>query len=362
MQNSINTRPNTFQNEETKWIIYLSIAIITSIIFAFEDFLNTTNIVQVWIELFICIPLLAISFIIFSTLATFSVKSWQRLTIFSTTYYNDIFWAAIWVLVVGFLLSLLYKPVVAILPIDHNINSGNLDNRWLIWSISLLFASVVMVVEHFWKLLIKRQQLELINHTLKRNDELVKYKALVQQINPHFLFNSLNALSVLVHKNPHDAERFIEELSKIYRYILQLNASYLVPLKKELAFVESYIFLQRIRYRENLQFHSTVNAQSINYMLPPLTLELLIENAIKHNAIGSETPLTIELIVENDYLLVRNKIQLRMESEIFSTKVGLKNLTDKYAILGDKTPAFLIENGQFIAKIPLLKQEQECAF
>ena len=138
---------------------------------------------------------------------------------------------------------------------------------------------------------------------------------------------------MLVYKNPKAAEQFIEELSKMYRYILQLNETYLVPLKEELEFIQSYIYLQKIRHQGSLQFYTKVNAHSLNQLIPPLTLELLVENAIKHNAIAKDTPLHIKLSTQNGHLYLKNPIQPRLENEIPSTKVGLKNLLEKYKIL-----------------------------
>jgi len=130
-----------------------------------------------------------------------------------------------------------------------------------------------------------------------------------------------------------------------------------VPLQKELEFIKSYIYLQKIRYQDNLQFHSKVSAHSLNQLIPPLTLEVLVENAIKHNAIGKDTPLHIELSTQNGHLILQNQLQPRMENNTPSTKVGLKNLLEKYTILESELPEFFTQNGQFIAKIPLLKPE-----
>ncbi|BDD07846.1 histidine kinase [Fulvitalea axinellae] len=231
------------------------------------------------------------------------------------------------------------------------------EDIWLVWASFFLFVSLTATVESVWLLVKRRRQLEELNSQLLRSHEMAKYQALMNQLNPHFLFNSLNVLSYMVHKDPMGAERFIEELSKIYRYILQLNEAYLVPLEKELDFIKSYVYLQKIRYGNNLIFESSIDSESIKKNIPPLTLEVLVENAIKHNALSESRPLRIRLQAKGKTLYVRNNIQIRNERVEKSTQVGLKNLKDKFLILEAPSPEFFIENDTFIAKIPLLDPE-----
>jgi len=184
-----------------------------------------------------------------------------------------------------------------------------------------------------------------------------KYQALLNQIDPHFLFNNLNILSYLVHENANKADQFILELGNIYRYILQLNASYLIPLHKELDFINSYIFLLSIRFRDNLNIEVNINEDEKQYFLPPLTLEVLVENAIKHNIIDRDKPLYISIYIVGDKLIVKNNVQIRNEAFFESNKVGLKNLENKFEILGSEIPKISQVDGYFIVEVPLSKSD-----
>ncbi|BDD08305.1 hypothetical protein FUAX_07370 [Fulvitalea axinellae] len=222
---------------------------------------------------------------------------------------------------------------------------------------TLLFMAITLTVEGFELVLVQRQQLERQNYRLLKAHGEAKYQALINQINPHFLFNSLNALSHLVHKDADKAEHFIEELSRIYRYILQLNETFLVPLRQEVEFIESYLFLQKIRFRDNLDMRINLNPRTLDKCVPPLTLELLVENAVKHNEVSESHPLVVELYAQGNTLIVENRIRLREDYRSDTTKIGLKNLMEKFEILDEKLPEFITENGKFIAKIPLFDPE-----
>jgi two-component system LytT family sensor kinase len=189
----------------------------------------------------------------------------------------------------------------------------------------------------------------------KENAE-ARFQTLTNQINPHFLFNSLNALSALVHSDPDKAEEFIDEFAKIYRYVLEVKEQNVVSLKAELGFLDSFMFLQKIRFGDNLKLEKTVPVAMMEYFLPPLALQELIENAIKHNEVSGQRPLTISVQVVDDVLMVANPLQPRKEL-VQSTGTGLTNLKARYNLFGNKVPAFLEEDGQFIARLPLIEGE-----
>lgn len=223
--------------------------------------------------------------------------------------------------------------------------------------IFIVLLLLVIGLENFWNLINNKVELEIKNAELIKNHEKARYQALLNQIDPHFLFNNLNILSYLVHENPYQADKFILELGNIYRYILQLNASYLIPLSKELEFIQSYIFLLSIRFRENLSIEIDIDENEKKYFIPPLTLEVLVENAIKHNVIDKIRPLYIHIYIKDDLLIIKNNIQIRNEAFFESNKVGLKNLEKKFEILGEKIPKVSQEDGYFIVEVPLSKSE-----
>jgi hypothetical protein len=191
---------------------------------------------------------------------------------------------------------------------------------------------------------------------LAKENAQSQFQSLKNQVNPHFLFNSLNALSALVHSDPDKAEDFIDEFAKIYRYVLDVKDHNVVALSAELDFLESFMFLQQIRFGDNLKVEKNVPNEKFEHYLPPLALQELIENAIKHNEVSTQRPLTVAVYVEGNVLVVENPIQPRKEI-VQSTKTGLANLTQRYNLFGDKAPEFLNENGQFVARLPLIEGE-----
>lgn len=196
--------------------------------------------------------------------------------------------------------------------------------------------------------------LQLRNAEQQKENMRSRFEALRNQVNPHFLFNSLNALSSLVHEDADLAESFILKLTKIYRYVLDLQDQNLIRLEEELRFIDNYLFLQQIRFGNNLRLYSQIDARVLNLSVPPLSLQLLVENAIKHNVISAENPLTIELMVEGeDILLVKNNLQKRMK-KLESTGIGQENLKARYTMLSERAPEFKEENDYYFARIPLL--------
>ena len=184
---------------------------------------------------------------------------------------------------------------------------------------------------------------------------LSQYESLKNQVNPHFLFNCLNALASLVHEDPDVAETFTSRLTRVYRYVLDINQEQLVSVEQELTFLESYLFLQETRFGHNLRWKIEVGPKWREMWIPPLSLQLLVENAIKHNIISRHQPLNIQVKVEDDFLVVSNNFQPRNE-DVASTGIGLENLRKRYGFLSDRAPEFLQTMEQYIARLPMLEE------
>ena len=198
------------------------------------------------------------------------------------------------------------------------------------------------------------QELRVNGEQLKREAAQAQMLALKNQVNPHFLFNSLNILSSLVEIDPKLSVQFISRLSKAFRYVLEHPETELVTLKTELEFLDSYTFLLNIRFDEKLQVIQTVTHEQANqYLIAPLTLQILLENVVKHNQMSTEQPLTVSIYVAGDQLIVSNPILLRPSPQT-STGMGLQNIKNRYRLLTDKTVEAAEENGFFVVKIPLL--------
>jgi PAS domain S-box-containing protein len=192
---------------------------------------------------------------------------------------------------------------------------------------------------------------------LQKENLQSQFEVLRQQVNPHFLFNSLNVLTSLIKLEPDLAEKFTEHLSKVYRYVLENKDNELVDLKTELDFLDAYLFLLNIRFMDKILVNINIESDKTDFLILPLALQLLIENAIKHNSMSKKAPLRINLFIDrNNFLNVENNVQER-ESYLASTGVGLKNIEHRYKLLEMEAPEFIKTQTSFIARIPLKKPE-----
>ncbi|MBX7094487.1 MAG: histidine kinase [Flavobacteriales bacterium] len=189
------------------------------------------------------------------------------------------------------------------------------------------------------------------NERLKRNELELQNRALKSQLNPHFLFNNLNTLSGLIRQDPVIANEFLKEMSDMYRYILKTTESEVVPLMEEIQFAESYTRLLKKRFGKNFNYSTEVN--DFNYVLPPISLHLLLENVIKHNRIDEECPLYLTIKQKEDSLVVENTISRK--NNVDSTKKGLQILREQYSFLTNKSIEINEKNNLFSVKLPLLK-------
>jgi two-component system, LytTR family, sensor kinase len=201
---------------------------------------------------------------------------------------------------------------------------------------------------------------QLLRQTLIEKEQLAKanlqsqLEGLRNQVNPHFLFNSLNTLTHLIPENPENAVRFVQKMSKVYRYILEMRDSSTTPLSTELEFLKAYIFLLKERFGDNFQAKIDENTEGVaKLQIVPLSLQIIFENAIKHNVISAEKPLLIEVFIENNHLIVRNNLQRKNQIQI-GTGTGLENIKDRYALVSDKKMEVIVTPQYFTIVLPLL--------
>jgi sensor histidine kinase YesM len=206
------------------------------------------------------------------------------------------------------------------------------------------------------RLEIERQNAQLLsyNKELMTENIAAKYEILKSKIDPHFLFNSLNTLSSLIITEPNHALHFVVRFSKLYRQILELGNHKLISIEDELAFVNEYIYLQKMRFKSNLNYEIIVKEDSfLKGQIPPFSIQLLIENAIKHNIVSSKQQLTISVFVLEDKILVTNNLQLKNSTHV-STKIGQKNIIDRYKYVTDLKPHFEMTNNFYNAYLPII--------
>jgi hypothetical protein len=189
---------------------------------------------------------------------------------------------------------------------------------------------------------------------LKRESLNAQLSALKTQVNPHFLFNNLNTLSSIIPDNPKQAVDFVQQLSKVYRHILEVRDEQSIPLEEELEVLKAYAFLLKTRFGDNLQISIVVPDEKLHRKIVPLSLQILMENAIKHNIVSGERPLKIEVFAENGKLIVSNNLQRKNQLNE-STGIGLDNLRNRYKLLSEKKVEVKESEINFTVSIPLIE-------
>jgi len=180
-----------------------------------------------------------------------------------------------------------------------------------------------------------------------------KFEMLRNQVNPHFLFNSLNTLSSLIYQNRDTAAEYIRKLSRVYRYVLEHKEKELVKLKTELDFIKAYIYLYELRFANMLKFDINISDQLNNSLIAPMTIQMLIENAVKHNIVSKKKQLTVKITTTDEYLFVTNNLQKKPVKE-YSSEMGLKNIKSRYTFVCDKEVIVEETDELFTVKIPLI--------
>lgn len=230
---------------------------------------------------------------------------------------------------------------------------GNTSSRIVSASIfrTLILISAIQTVKYILDVSTEKQKVDLENEILKSEKLNAQFQSLKQQVNPHFLFNSLNTLKSLIRSNDCNAEEFVVRLSEIYRYILQKNQNDLVTISEELHILHAYIFMLKTRFEESIQVKMDIEASG-ERILPPFTLQLLIENAIKHNIASATKPLLIEIFIHENTLVVKNTLQPKKNVEE-STGIGLDNIHKRCMFLYQEGLNIIKTDSHFIVEVPL---------
>ncbi len=192
--------------------------------------------------------------------------------------------------------------------------------------------------------------------SLEKETVLSQFEALKNQMNPHFLFNSLSVLESIIQTDQKKAVEFVSRFSKIYRYVLDVKDEIAVELKHEMDFVMAYVFLQKLRFGENLILINSIEKESLEKFVLPLSVQMLIENAIKHNEISNSSSLQITISNNKNGLIVTNNLSF-VENDDSSTKIGLNNLIERYRLVSDLVPNFYVRDKNFVAEIPFFVTE-----
>lgn len=189
----------------------------------------------------------------------------------------------------------------------------------------------------------------------KADNLSAQYELLKQQVNPHFLFNSLNTLKYMVESGDAHSVDFILKLSDFYRFTLESRKLNVITLAEELDIINSYMFLLKARFEEGIDLSIEIEPAYYSSFIPPFTLQLLIENCIKHNVVSLDKPLKIRLYSENDYLVIENRLRLKRTPEV-STGIGLENINERYTHLVDKKIEINATETLFTIKLPIIHE------
>lgn len=251
---------------------------------------------------------------------------------------------------------------------SSNVNNWNVEEKQLQfhiatifyktwWFRTITFLLIIAAIFLFYRFRLNKQKqilnLETKAESLEKEKTLVQYESLKQHLNPHFLFNSLTSLRSLIKTDSKTATTFLDGMSKVYRYVLKSGEQELVRLQDELDFVKTFARLQKIRFKEGLEVHINVPESLFNKYIAPVTLQNLVENAIKHNTADKDSPLLVDIFVEDDYMLVKNNLQ-RYRIVETSNKKGLASLQTLYRYYSDKPVVINEDEHYFTVKIPLL--------
>ncbi|TDW48683.1 2TM domain-containing protein [Flavobacterium sp. 270] len=267
----------------------------------------------------------------------------------------------------GILVTILYT-VPAVLGINYivfvvvqgrsfdDFFSGQMILVNLFYVILSLGVSTFMQARSFmikWK---QASKFEITQQKIIAGTANAKFESLKNQIDPHFLFNSLNVLSSLIEENPDNAQRFTTSLSKIYRYVLEQKDKELVSVEDELSFAKTYMNLLKMRFENSLFYEMPTTDINPDSKVVPLSLQLLLENTVKHNVVSEQKPLHIRIFIDGDCLAIQNDFQ---KKEVLQDRqgVGLQNIVNRYAIITDRKVAIEQNEQTFTVKIPILTKQ-----
>lgn len=250
-------------------------------------------------------------------------------------------------------------PVSVLLLIGwYHLFAAGVINWNVVTESALIILIAVIFITHVYEtvFMVKESETEqLRNEQLERARAEAQLEALKNQIDPHFIFNSLNTLSHLIEEKPARAKQFNDNLAEVYRYILQNKARDLVLLRDEVEFVNTYFQLLKIRFEDAVQFHLNIAPEALDqFLIPPISLQVLAENAIKHNQFSENFPLVVDIALRDSLLLVENPIRLKTLRKP-SSRIGLQNLRERYLLTTNREIVIAERENRFTVTLPILK-------
>jgi len=247
---------------------------------------------------------------------------------------------------------------VVVIEQHYSLNKFLTEEKASYYLFPFLLTTIVTLFLHAFYFYKAIQDSKVTEQKLIAGTASAKFDALKNQLDPHFLFNSLNVLTSLIDENPHAAQDFTTSLSKVYRYVLEQKNKELVEVGEELSFAKRYIGLLEMRFEDSIQFHIPNKILNPEAKIVPLSLQLLLENAVKHNVVSQDQPLEISIYEEKGFLIVKNNLQ---KKNILgkSSGFGLQNIQQRYALLTSRKMHIEVNKSFFIVKLPMLTKRVE---
>jgi len=255
-----------------------------------------------------------------------------------------------------FLIDFIGSTLISLIP-NVNYVGGPAQNKALL--LNILITTMIMAIYEaiYYNIRLKKSVRE--EEQSKQAIVQAQLDALRNQAQPHFFFNTLNTLRDIIDQNSkEDAKEFVDKLSDMYRFLLEAGNANLISLRDELKFSKAYIHIQSERFGDNLKLNWNIPKASLDAMIVPMSLQLLLENAIKHNVISRAKPLEVTINIKDDCVVVDNRIQVK-STQLPSTKVGLKNIEKRYALITEKSIEVVNDGSQFSVSLPLLKTAEQ---
>ena len=255
--------------------------------------------------------------------------------------------------------------LIGIVIIDHLYKAGHFGNepqthgKEFLYIIPLAMDTLFLVLVELIMAIEERNRMALQIAQLEKEQINAKYGALKAQLDHHFLFNNLSVLSSIIYEDVFKADKFIQRFSQVYRYVLSINKRDLVTLEEEIEFIKSYLQLYKFRFEDGFEYEINIEEDKQKMLIAPLTLQVLVENAIKHNMVSRNQPLHINIFNEDNGLVVKNNLQIRDKSDVESTNTGQNNIFEKYELLNQSLPVICNNGESYSVKITLIPQHND---
>lgn len=267
-----------------------------------------------------------------------------------------IFWGVLGSIVLSVAGIFLVRMFMSVVILQNSFGDFLANERPRFYVVALLITMVVTLFFHLIYFYKKSQENKVKEQKIIAGTASAKFESLKNQIDPHFLFNSLNVLSSLIEENPDNAQRFTTSLSKIYRYVLEQKDKELVSVEEELSFAKTYMNLLKMRFENSLFYELPDTISNPEAKVVPLSLQLLLENTVKHNVVSEQRPLHIRIMDKGDYLVIQNDFQ---KKEVLQDRrgVGLQNIVSRYAIVTNRKVLVEQNEKEFSVSIPILTKQ-----